>query len=63
MCADFIILWLKSRTGICLSPLFKSVYYSKNMLPAHLNYCPRKKLKVGWILEKTGKQEKKKKGL
>ena len=39
-----------------LSPLFKSVYYSKNMLPAHLNHCPGKKLNVDWILEETGKQ-------
>lgn len=33
------------------------------MLPAHLNHCPRKKPKVGCILEKTGKQEKKKRPL
>lgn len=39
-----------------LSPLFKSAYYSKNMLPAHLNHCPGKKLNVDWILEETGKQ-------
>ena len=60
MCTVSIILWLKSRTVIyhlCLN------LCTKNMLPAHLNHCPRKKLKVGWILEKTGKQGGEKKGL